>query len=179
MRSFVFDFASPPPGSFNKTDVGFLVTAEEKTFPPLTNIPISLAVNTLAPCGMIQPHVHPRGSEFAVVVKGRLITNYIAETGAVMVENVLDAFQATLFPQGAIHASFNPECEEATSVSGFTSNDAGINFVAANFLGLDERLVLGTLGGKITRVELEGLEAANSGNPFDEEWCMKRCGLKR
>lgn len=125
MSSFIFDFASPPPGSFNKTAAGFLVTAKEKTFPPLANIPISLAVNNLAPCGMIQPHFHPRASEFAVVVKGRLVTNYIAETGAVMVENTLNTFQATLFPRGAIHASFNPDCTEAVSVSGFTSNGTG------------------------------------------------------
>ena len=42
-----------------------------------------------------------------------------------MVENTLNTFQATLFPRGAIHASFNPDCTEAVSVSGFTSNGTG------------------------------------------------------
>jgi hypothetical protein len=148
MKSFVFDFANPPPNSANKTSGGLLITAKEKTFPPLAGIPVSLAVNTLAPCGYIQPHVHPRATEMTVVVQGKLMTQYIAETGAIMVTNELPTFSSTVFPQGAIHASFNPYCEEAKAVSAFTSNDAGIQFVAANFFGMEGDLVTGTLGGE-------------------------------
>jgi hypothetical protein len=180
-KSFVFDFANPPPNSVNQTAGGKLITAKEKTFPPLAGVPVSLAVNTLAPCGFIQPHVHPRANEFTVVVQGKLMAQYIAETGAVMVTNELPTFSATLFPQGAIHASFNPFCEEAKAVSAFTSNDAGIQFVAANFFGMEDDLATGTLGGEnvISKEELAKVRGGNPGNPFLSEECMVRCGLMK
>jgi hypothetical protein len=181
MKSFVFDFVNPPPNSANKTAGGLLITAKEKTFPPLAGIPVSLAVNTIAPCGYIQPHVHPRATEMTVVVQGKLMTQYIAETGAIMVTNELPTFSSTLFPQGAIHTSFNPYCEEAKAVSAFTSNDAGIHFVATNFFGMDDDLVTGTLGGErvLSKEELATMRGGNPGNPFLSEECMVRCGFMK
>lgn len=109
------------------------------------------------------------------------MTQYIAETGAIMVENELPTFSATTFPQGAIHTSFNPFCEEAKAVSAFTSNDAGIQFVAPNFFGMDDDLVIGTLGGEkvMSKEELGIVRGGNPGNPFLSEECMVRCGLMK
>jgi hypothetical protein len=178
-KAFVFDFANPPPNSVNQTAGGKLITAKEKTFPPLAGVSASLAVNTIAPCGFIEPHIHPRANEFTVVVQGKLMVQFIAETGAVMVTNELPTFSATLIPQGAIHTAFNPFCEEAKAVSAFTSNDAGVQFVAANFFGMDDELVIGTLGGEnvISKDNLTEIRGGNPGNPFLSEECMVRCGL--
>jgi hypothetical protein len=180
-KAFVFDFANPPQNSVNQTAGGKLITAKEKTFPPLAGVSVSLSVNTIAPCGYIEPHIHPRANEFIVVVQGKLMTQYIAETGAVMVTNELPTFSSTLYPQGAIHAAFNPFCEEAKAVSAFTSNDAGVQFVAANFFGMDDSLVTGTLGGEnvLSKEELAKIRGSNPGNPFRSEECLVRCGLTK
>ena len=145
--SFVFDFTNPPAGALVSGPAGNLTIANGQTAPFLVDIDASLAVVEVGPCGLILPHLHPRGDEFIIVTEGEIFTQFISETGAVVVTNTLKKWGSTLFPKGSIHLDYNPTCEPAAFVAAFNSNDPGVTFVAASFLSLEDQLVVASLGG--------------------------------
>lgn len=44
-------------------------------------------------------------TEFNIVVKGRLVTNFVIENGILPISNTLSLYQMTVFPQGATTSS--------------------------------------------------------------------------
>jgi hypothetical protein len=90
-------------------------------------------------------HVHNRATELTIVFKGRLVTNFIVENGAKPIANTMDTFQMTVFPQGAIHQEFNPDCEYAVFVAAFGNAGPDVNQIAQNFFALNGDVVQATL----------------------------------
>ena len=85
-----------------------------------------MTLGFLGPCGFNTPHVHPRSSEFNVVVEGELMAEFTLENGARTVQNGLGRFQGTVFPMGALHTEWNPGCGNAVFVAGFADEDPGV-----------------------------------------------------
>ncbi|OAQ98607.1 hypothetical protein LLEC1_01214 [Akanthomyces lecanii] len=112
---WVFDFkdVNAAGRSEAKGRGGLSIAATARTFPALVGNGASMTVAFLGPCGMNTAHVHPRATELNVVVQGRLVTNFVLENGAAPVANTLNTFQMAVFPQGAIHQEFNPDCADA------------------------------------------------------------------
>ncbi|KAI8894119.1 hypothetical protein BC833DRAFT_606068 [Globomyces pollinis-pini] len=70
-----------------------------------------LAAATL-PAVLNRPHIHPRGTEAAYIVKGKNITmGFAPENGGKVVINNAGAGFASFFPQGYIHFQANNDCE--------------------------------------------------------------------
>lgn len=44
----------------------------------------------------------------------------------------------TVFPQGAIHTEFNPQCQPAVFVAGFANEDPGVQQSAQRLFELDD-----------------------------------------
>lgn len=107
---FVFDFTydGAPEGAFSRGDGGATISANAKTFPALIGTGSAMTVGELGPCGFNTPHVHNRATELNIIVKGRLVTNFIIENRVKPVENTMDQWQMSVFPQGAIHGEYNP-----------------------------------------------------------------------
>ena len=141
-----------------------------------------MTVAFLGPCGMNTPHVHNRATELNVVVQGRLVTNFVLENGAKPVENTLEQYQMAVFPQGAIHQEFNPDCSPTVFVAGFNNEDPGVNTIAQNFFSLRPDVVTATLGGVQT---LEGKDIESFRDFIAEnialgiDACLNKCGIKR
>jgi hypothetical protein len=159
--SFAFDFANPPQGVPIVSAAGNVTLADVATAPFLTGLDASLAVFHVEPCGLILPHLHPRADEFVIVTEGQIFTQFIAESGATLVTNTLNQFGATIFPKGSIHLEYNPTCYPATFIGAFNANDPGTSFVAANFLSLEDNLVIADLGGDsiVSGSDLESIRA--------------------
>ena len=178
--SFAFDFANPPAGAAISSPAGKLVSANPATFPELVSYDFSLAVVTVSPCGLILPHIHPRADEFIFVTQGEFLTQFIAETGAALVENKLNIMGSTLFPRGSIHLEYNPTCQTAQFIAAFNGNDPGISFVANNFFALDDQLVLASVGGEavVSGADLASIRKAIP-PPIATavEQCLKKCGI--
>ena len=85
-----------------------------------------MTLGFLGPCGFNTPHVHPRSSEINVVVKGSLVAEFTLENGARTITNTVLTNQMTVFPQGALHTEWNPDCTDALFVAGFASEDPGV-----------------------------------------------------
>ena len=179
-KSLVFDYNNPPDVARQKSKGGNQVSAKEATFPALSGIPQTLTMITLEPCGMLPPHVHPRGSEFVFVLEGNVMTQFLPEGGNAVVTNQLTPYTATVFPQGTIHANFNPFCNEAKFITSFPTSDAGIE-QAAGLFEFNDELVTSALGGESIFSENE-LAAVRTrpkiGGQFSSEECLQKCGLK-
>lgn len=181
---YIFDFNADdaPESSETRGLGGMTVAATAKTFPALIGNGAAMTLGFLGPCGMNTAHVHNRATELNVIVKGRLITNFVLENGARPIENILSLYQMAVFPNGAIHQEFNPDCEDAVFVAGFDNADPGVSQIAQNFFSLRTDVVQATLGG-IQTLNGQDIESFREMIPANValgiDACLKKCGLKR
>ncbi|KAM0327196.1 hypothetical protein ACHAQA_006329 [Verticillium albo-atrum] len=180
---FVFDFTDlSVPGSESKGKGGFSTSATARTFPALIGNGAGMTLGFLGPCGMNTAHVHPRATELNVVVKGRLVTNFVIENGVKPIENTMELYQMSVFPKGAIHQEFNPDCEDTVFVAGFNDPDPGVEQVAQAFFNLNPEVVSATLGG-VTTLDGKDLESFREHIPDNValgiDACLNKCGIQR
>jgi len=74
------------------------------------------------------------------------------------VAGYLNAFEATVFPQGSIHYQFNNNCKPATFVAALNSEDPGTSQIAQNFFALNSEVVDATLGFPVCLIYVEALD---------------------
>ncbi|KAJ6262095.1 Spherulin-1A [Drechslerella dactyloides] len=182
-EDFVFDFRNPPGNVQVATgNAGRVVPANRKTFPALIGTGSGMAMGFLGPCGFNTPHTHPRGTELNVVVVGSLVSSIILENGARVINSNFTTFQMHVFPQGAIHQEFNPDCGETIFVAGFNNEDFGTSQVADNFFRLPTDVVTAAVGGNIV-VDGRDVDQFRSLIPknvaIGVESCLKKCGLAK
>jgi hypothetical protein len=181
---YVFDFndEAAPEGSQSVGKGGFTVSANSRTFPALIGNGAAMTVGFIGPCGMNTAHVHNRATELNIIVEGRLVTNFQVENGVPSMANTLSKYQMTVFPQGAIHQEFNPDCTDAVFVAGFNNVDPGVEQIAQTFFGLRPDVVSATLGGvyKIDGADLESFRDVIPANvALGVESCLKKCGIAK
>ncbi|KAF2104999.1 spherulin-1A [Rhizodiscina lignyota] len=178
-----FDF-NAPPGGITKGKGGMTVRSDRKLFPALIGTGVSMTVGFLGPCGFNTPHTHPRSSEINIVIEGRLGTNFIGENGGPLITNTLDKLQMTVFPQGALHTEFNPDCDSAIFVAGFASEDPGVQQVAQTLFSVQESVLSADLGLQGTdSINGQDIEAFKDKLPANValgvESCLAKCHIKK
>ena len=149
-NDFVYDFNNPPENATTTGKGGHTVRADRDLFPPLVHTGVSMTLGFLGPCGFNTPHVHPRSSEINVVVKGSLVAEFTLENKARTITNHLSTNQMTVFPQGAMHTEFNPDCTDALFVAGFADEDPGVQQAAQTFFGLEQDIIEAALKNDFT-----------------------------
>lgn len=178
---FVYDFLAPPPGDAVTTGKGgHTVKADRKLMPALIGTGVSMTLGFLGPCGFNTPHTHPRSSEINVIVEGSLATLFVPENGVEPIgPNVLNKFQMTVFPQGATHMEWNPNCEPAVFVAGFASEDPGVEQSAQTLFELPTEVVQADLG--VTTLNGESIADFDKNIPpnvaLGVRSCLKKCGI--
>ena len=179
---WVYDFNNPPQTAVTTGKGGHTVRADRDAFPALVGTGVSMTLGFLGPCGFNTPHTHPRSSEINVVVKGSLVAQFTLENGAHSISNRLGTNQMTVFPQGAVHTEFNPECEDALFVAGFASEDPGVQQSAQTFFGLNDDIVTAALGGQDTfdGADLDKFRSLIPANVAEGvEKCLSTCGISK
>jgi len=179
---FVYNFNAPPDGATTTGEGGRTVNANRKTFPALIGTGVAMNVGFIGPCGFNTPHIHPRSSEINIIVEGRLGTMFIPENGVKPIGiNYLDQYQMTVFPQGATHLEFNPDCTNAVFVAGFGSEDPGVEQVAQALFSLDPAVVQAALGVET----INGADITTFKNRIPPnvalgvQQCLDKCGISR
>ncbi|KAI6829371.1 hypothetical protein KC340_g8922 [Hortaea werneckii] len=177
---FKYDFLAPPPNAVTTGQGGHTVRSDSRVFPALIGTGVSMTIGFIGPCGFNTPHTHPRSSEINIIVQGRLGTEFVAENGVKPISNTLDKFQMTVFPQGALHTEFNPDCEDAVFVAGFASEDPGVVQAAQSLFSLDPALVKADLA--VDTINGQSIEEFRQQLPANValgvEQCLNKCGLK-
>ncbi|KAI7086443.1 hypothetical protein KC356_g5023 [Hortaea werneckii] len=179
-EDFKYDFLAPPSNAVTTGQGGRTVRSDRRVTPALIGTGVSMTVGFIGPCGFNTPHTHPRSSEINIIVEGRLGTEFVAENGVKPISNTLNKFQMTVFPQGALHTEFNPDCEEAIFVAGFASTDPGVEQAAQSLFSLDPALVKADLGVKtINGQSIEEFRQHLPANvALGVQECLAKCGLK-
>jgi len=116
-----------------------------------------------------------------LVVQGKLLAEFVAENGAKVQRVEIDQWQATLFPQGALHTEFNPLCTETIFVAAFANEDPGVQQAAQRLFDLDADLVQAAFKNDFTFNgedinQFRNLIPANVALGVDS--CLQRCGIQ-
>ena len=179
----VFDFNNLPSKSAITTgNGGEIVRAFRKVFPALTGNGVSMTVGFIGPCGFNTPHTHPRSAEVNIIVEGELGSEFVLENGAPVIRNRLSKYQMTVFPQGAIHTEFNPNCDNAVFVAGFASEDPGLQQVAQRLFDLDDDLLQAEFGNEFIfpGEDIDQFRAMIPENVANGvESCLTKCGIQK
>ncbi|KAJ7223302.1 RmlC-like cupin [Mycena pura] len=176
---FKFDFFHAPDGATIPGGGGTLVVGGGATFAGTVGNNVAMAVAFMEPCSMNTPHTHPRSSEILLVVNGTISTGMIAENGVGYVSEDLPMGSATVFPQGSVHFQTNNECEPATFVAAFHSEDPGIANSAQLLFGLSPDTVGPTLGDLGVEEVVDIAKSIPDSLASTTDECLQRCGIKR
>jgi len=180
---FKFDYRNPPGNIAVATgNAGRTVAANRKTMPALIGTGSGMTMGFLGPCGFNTPHTHPRATELNVPVVGQLSVSMILENGARVVQNNVSTYQLHVFPQGAVHQEFNPDCGETIFVAGFNNEDFGTSQLADNLFRLNDDVIVASLGGNVV-VDGRDLDQFKNMIPHNVaigvESCLQKCGLAK
>jgi oxalate decarboxylase/phosphoglucose isomerase-like protein (cupin superfamily) len=133
---FVFDLDNSKPVVADMLYGGIAQSATITSFPAIgieeTGGP-SAGVQLLTkfkPCEFRTPHIHPRGVENFFILQGTIRANFFRENGS-LVSNLVPKGSSGFFPQGYIHFTQNPTCEDAETIQIFTGNDPGVIEISA------------------------------------------------
>ncbi|XP_062084303.1 germin-like protein subfamily 1 member 20 [Humulus lupulus] len=105
--------------------------------PGLNTLGISLARIDYAPYGQNPPHIHPRGTEILMVVKGTLYVGFVSsnQDGNRLFTKILKEGDVFVFPIGMIHFQFNPEHTPAVAFASLSSQNVGAITIANTVFG--------------------------------------------
>ncbi|KAJ4798706.1 RmlC-like cupins superfamily protein [Rhynchospora pubera] len=134
VNDFFFSGLDKAGNTNNK--LGSSVTAVAvNNLPGLNTLGISLARLDFAPGGLVPPHYHPRATEILVVLEGTLYVGFVTSTNNQLFTKVLNKGDVFVFPQGLIHFQYNQGWTNAVALSGLSSQNPGVVFVANAVFG--------------------------------------------
>ncbi|GMH09930.1 hypothetical protein Nepgr_011771 [Nepenthes gracilis] len=125
------------PGNF--TDMGFAgISVTSNTFPGLNTLGMSFARADLKKGGVNVPHIHPRATEVAYVVKGSVYSGFVDSANRVFAK-VIEEGEVMVYPRGLMHFQMNVGKSTATIVGSFNSQNPGIQRIPNALFGSGAR----------------------------------------
>jgi hypothetical protein len=120
-----------------------------------------------------------------VVVAGTLFASVTPENGVAHINHTLTQYSMTVFPAGAIHTEFNPNCDQAVFVAGFGGiggEDPGVGQIAQEFFGFEDDLIQAVVGGEL-QIEGADIDTWRSKIPANVvqgvESCLAKCNIAK
>lgn len=112
------------PGNFTRN--GFAsISVNSNTFPGLNTLGASLVRADFDVGGVNIPHYHPRATEVAFVLKGKIYSGFVDTRNRVFAK-VLDKGDVMVFPRGLLHFQMNVGDSPATILGSFNSQNPGL-----------------------------------------------------
>ena len=173
-EDFVFDYNS---AILTVTDGGSGKALNVDNRPILHGLGVSSAMFDIFPCGIVAPHIHPRGSELYHILKGSMLVGILEENGGRYIENNVTMGQVAIVPMGLLHYLQNFECTNATFLATFSSEDPGTLTVAPRLFDITNNQVLTSTFNQTESV-IESMRASVRPSPSGGVGeCRRRCGL--
>ncbi|XP_057978996.1 germin-like protein subfamily 3 member 2 [Malania oleifera] len=130
------DFVFPgikSPGKFQKT--GFSSTSVNSTvFPGLNTLGMSFVRADFDIGGVNVPHFHPRATEVAFVLEGRIYSGFVDTQNRVFAK-VIEKGEVMVYPRGLVHFQMNVGDSPATILGSFNSQNPGSQKIPAAIFG--------------------------------------------
>ncbi|PUZ75934.1 hypothetical protein GQ55_1G249800 [Panicum hallii var. hallii] len=131
-----FTFAGVRTAGNFSADTGFAgVSVTPSQFPALHTLGVSFARADLSAAGGVNPpHYHPRATETALVLAGRVYAGFVDSGGRIFAK-VLEKGEIMVFPRAMVHFQMNVGDEPATVYGTFNSENPGIVRIPATVFG--------------------------------------------
>ncbi|KAF8686661.1 hypothetical protein HU200_043491 [Digitaria exilis] len=131
-----FAFAGVRAAGNFSGDTGFAgISVTPAQFPALHTLGMSFARADLSAAGGVNPpHYHPRATETALVLAGRVYAGFVDSGGRIFAK-VLEIGEVMVFPRGMVHFQMNVGDEPATVYGSFNSENPGIVRIPATVFG--------------------------------------------
>lgn len=113
------------PGNFSPDTGLAAVSVTATAFPGLNTLGMSFVRADLAPGGVNAPHYHPRATEVALVVEGRVYSGFV-DSGNRVFARVVEKGEVAVFPRGMLHFQMNVGPSPATIFGAFDSQNPGL-----------------------------------------------------
>lgn len=112
------------PGNFKET--GFSSKAvNSNVFPGLNTLGVSLVRADFDVGGVNVPHFHPRATEVAFVLQGKIYSGFV-DTKNKVFSKVLEKGEVMVFPRGLVHFQMNVGDGPAAILGSFDSQNPGL-----------------------------------------------------
>ncbi|GFP97275.1 act domain-containing protein acr12 [Phtheirospermum japonicum] len=120
---FVFSGIKSLTGS---SETGFSsIPVSASIFPGLSTLRVSFVRSDLCAVGINVPHYHPRATEVAFVLEGRIYSGFVDSWNRVFAK-VLEKGEVMVFPKGLLHFQLNVGVSRATVLGSFKSQNPDI-----------------------------------------------------
>lgn len=103
-------------------------------FPGLNTLGMSLVRADFEPGGINVPHYHPRATEVAFVLEGKIYSGFVDSQNRVFAK-VLEKGEVMVFPRGLMHFQMNVGEGRATILGSFNSQNPGLMRIPSAVFG--------------------------------------------
>ena len=132
VEDFIFS-GIKSPGSYRET--GFAaVSVNSNVFPGLNTLGMSFVRADFDIGGINVPHFHPRATETAFVLEGRIYSGFV-DTNNRIFAKVIEKGEVMVFPRGLVHFQMNVGDSPATILGSFDSQNPGLLRIPAAIFG--------------------------------------------
>lgn len=134
VEDFVFN-GIKLPGNFKNT--GFSSKpVNANVFPGLNTLGLSLVRADFDVGGVNVPHYHPRATEVAYVLEGRIYSGFVDTQGKTFAK-VIEKGEVMVFPRGMLHFQMNVGDSPAAILGSFDSQNPGLMKIPSTIFGSD------------------------------------------
>ncbi|EOA32236.1 hypothetical protein CARUB_v10015494mg [Capsella rubella] len=136
------------------TETGFAtVPVSPANFPGLNTLGLSFVRADLKPGSINPPHYHPRATEVAHLVKGRIYSGFVDSNNKVYAK-VMEEGEMMVYPKGLVHFQMNVGDVTATILAGLNSQSPGIQKIPSVVFGsgINEELLMKAFGLSLKQI---------------------------
>ncbi|KAL2533544.1 Germin-like protein subfamily 3 member 2 [Abeliophyllum distichum] len=152
-EEFVFS-GIKSPGNFSDTGLS-AISVNPSVFPGLNTLGMSFVRADLKVGGINAPHFHPRATEIAYVVKGKVYSGFVDSTNRVFAK-IIEQGEVMVFPRGVVHFQMNIGKSSATIFGSFNSQNPGTHRIPNIIFGsgINDELLEKAFGLTLEQISL-------------------------
>ncbi|XP_062091769.1 germin-like protein subfamily 3 member 2 [Humulus lupulus] len=132
VEDFVFS-GIKSSGKFGPTGLS-AISVNSNTFPGLNTLGMSFVRADFEVGGVNVPHFHPRATEIAFVLEGKVYSGFI-DTNNKIFAKVIEKGEVMVFPRGMVHFQMNVGDTPATILGSFNSQNPGLQRIPTAIFG--------------------------------------------
>eukprot|EP00249_Psilotum_nudum_P003633 c1709_g1_i1 orf=224-937(+) len=134
-------------GDVSRGSGGVRAALNTQIFPALKSQGITCVQFQLKPCGVNQPHTHPRAAELLSLLKGGPLQVGFVDTSGKAHIDILHEGDVTMFPRGLLHYELNMGTETAFFLSALNSESPGVLPAASSLFSMPKRVLETSING--------------------------------
>lgn len=123
------------PGKFSETGLSS-IPVNVNNFPGLNTLGMSLVRADFEVGGVNVPHFHPRATEVAFVLEGKLYSGFVDTQNRVFAK-VIEKGEVMVFPRGVVHFQMNVGDKPAAILGSFNSQNPGLMKIPTAVFGCE------------------------------------------